>query len=215
MATIAVVEDHAIVGEALRVVLRSDGHDVVLADDFSFDAVLALVDETRADIVVLDLFLTGVESTALIAPLTRRGTPVLVLTACDDPRQLGDCLEAGAVATLSKSDGLDHLLDAVGLTLAGSAVMRPSQREALIRSAAVARGMEAERASVIGRLTARERLVLQHLAAGRSAEEIARSEFVSLTTVRTHIRAVLSKLGVKSQLGAVAIAHRAGWVSAA
>jgi DNA-binding NarL/FixJ family response regulator len=61
------------------------------------------------------------------------------------------------------------------------------------------------------RLTARERKVLAALVEGLSAEEIAESHFVSLTTVRSQIRAVLQKLGVRSQLAAVAYANRVGW----
>ena len=61
------------------------------------------------------------------------------------------------------------------------------------------------------RLTAREREVLAALVDGLSPEEMAAAQYVALTTVRSQIRAVLQKLGVHSQLAAVACANRAGW----
>ena len=62
------------------------------------------------------------------------------------------------------------------------------------------------------RLTTREREVLQGLVNGQNAEEIATASFVSLTTVRTQIRAIFTKLEVGSQLAAVALAVRSNWM---
>lgn len=63
-------------------------------------------------------------------------------------------------------------------------------------------------------LTARERAVLVAMVDGMSAEEIAAAHYVTVATIRTQIRAVLSKLGVKSQLAAVAYANRVMWTDA-
>lgn len=60
-------------------------------------------------------------------------------------------------------------------------------------------------------LTRREKQVLQALMRGETADEISRSSYVSLTTVRSQIRSILTKLGVSSQLAAVALAYRSGW----
>src|SRR5205814_8599783 len=63
----------------------------------------------------------------------------------------------------------------------------------------------------LGSLSRREGEVLRALMDGKSADETAAEQFVSITTVRTHIRSILRKLGVRSQLAAVALAHRARW----
>jgi DNA-binding NarL/FixJ family response regulator len=60
-------------------------------------------------------------------------------------------------------------------------------------------------------LTSREQRVLAGLVDGLSAEQIAEEHFVALTTVRSQIRSILQKLGVRSQLAAVAMANRSGW----
>jgi len=61
------------------------------------------------------------------------------------------------------------------------------------------------------RLSPRERQVLMALMEGQTASEISREAYVSMPTVRSQIRSILSKLGVTSQLGAVVLAYRSGW----
>jgi DNA-binding NarL/FixJ family response regulator len=99
---------------------------------------------------------------------------------------------------------LDDVL--VGRPLIGCAI-----REAMIEELRIARDDQLEARSRFDRLTTRERDVLSALVDGLSAEEIADTQFVALTTVRSQIAAVLRKLGVHSQLAAVACANRAGW----
>ena len=81
----------------------------------------------------------------------------------------------------------------------------------MLASLRMHRELERERLRPLDRLTAREREVLSDLVCGLAANEIAERRFVSLTTVRTHIRAILRKLDVNSQLAAVALARRSDW----
>ncbi len=67
------------------------------------------------------------------------------------------------------------------------------------------------RLELFARLTEREQFVLSELMEGHGAEDIAKAAFVSISTVRSQIKAILQKLGVNSQLAAVAMARRAGW----
>ena len=68
-----------------------------------------------------------------------------------------------------------------------------------------------ERLELFDALTEREQVVLAELIEGHCAEDIAKAAFVSISTVRSQIKAILQKLGVSSQLAAVAMARRAGW----
>jgi DNA-binding NarL/FixJ family response regulator len=100
------------------------------------------------------------------------------------------------------------LLGKVRAALAGHPVMSPETRGRLIDAA---RARDAERREVVAklaRLTPREREVLAELARGRRAQAVADHYVVSLATVRTQIRSVLSKLEVGSQLEAVALYRR-------
>ena len=124
---------------------------------------------------------------------------------------LGSSLEEGAAGTLRKRQPMQDLLDSIVLAAAGHTVQRPQERDELIAEAH-ARQDERERLlAPFQDLSPREASVLDGLLDGLSAEQIAERDFVSLPTVRTQIQAVLRKLGVTSQLAAVAEARRAGW----
>ena len=84
-------------------------------------------------------------------------------------------------------------------------------REAMLDELRIERAGLRQALSPFEQLTTRERSVLAALVQGYAAEEIAETQFVALTTVRSQIRAILRKLGVRSQLAAVAHANRVGW----
>ena len=99
------------------------------------------------------------------------------------------------------------MLDGIRDAAAGRTVTRPSERDAIVAEARRLRESEQTREDRLSSLTPRERHVLACLVEGCTAEEIAVGETISLTTVRTHIKAILRKLDVSSQLAAVALAH--------
>ncbi len=123
------------------------------------------------------------------------------------PRQVADDHLHRLVAPRSYEEAVAALEDVSGSGIIAS----PAQRAEAV--AELTRRLEALRGELepLQELTPREGRVLGHLMEGRSAEEIADCEFVSVATVRTQIRAILRKLDVNSQLAAVARARRAGW----
>ena len=210
-----IVEDHALLAESLAVALRlRDFPDVDICDPSALDveSVLGCVDGVKPDVVLLDVFLGnfGV-SLPLIRPIVERGVKVLILTATQDRVVLGRCLEEGASGVFDKSQAFDELLTWVVDAALGRTTMRPAARDELLADLDDhRRGTGALRAS-FDRLTDREREVLAAIIAGSNAEEIAANQHVAISTVRSHIRSILDKLGVNSQLAAVALARRAGW----
>ncbi len=95
--------------------------------------------------------------------------------------------------------------------VAGRSLIGCATREALLDELRSHRASLGRAMSPFQRLTSCEQRVLGALIEGMSAEEIAEAHFVALTTIRSQIRAILHKLGVRSQLAAVAQANRAGW----
>ncbi|HEV7888375.1 MAG TPA: response regulator transcription factor [Acidimicrobiales bacterium] len=235
-ADVLLVEDHELVRHALTVALELAGLRTTTATDLSVEGVLELARRTRPDVVVLDYFLDDeVESLPMVEPLTGLGAAVLVLTGAADPHVWGACLLAGAVGVLDKSGRLDALVERVQAVQRGEPAMAEGDRERLLAAARLAqagtgRGLGAGgRAGTAGggeggaggigaggwmpfdRLTPKEAIVLRQLAAGRTPEDIARDEYVSITTVRLHVDALLAKLGVSSRLAAVTLAREVGW----
>jgi DNA-binding NarL/FixJ family response regulator len=208
---VLLVEDHAIIKQALSLALQRSGMTVELAPDLTTDGVLETAKEFGPDVVLLDFYLGECDSLPMIRPLRDLGALVVVLTGTTDPRVLGRCIEEGAVGIIPKADSLERLAQAIGDAVNGTSVMRPAEREALLEAAAQGRRDEEERQAPFAKLSAKERQVLAHLMDGESAEEIARLEFVSLATVRSQIRSILQKLEVNSQLAAVTLAQKLGW----
>jgi DNA-binding NarL/FixJ family response regulator len=112
---------------------------------------------------------------------------------------------------LSKGASFDDIDAALGLVLDGDCLLGRTEREALLDELRNERLATSRQCSPFERLTQRECLVLTAMIDGLSAEEIASAHYVALATVRSQIRAVLQKLGVRSQLAAVAAGNRAGW----
>lgn len=199
------------VAQALAFTLSERGIGVRVSDGRVAGEVLEAAASFSPDVVLLDLYLDGAESLPLIAPLAALGAKVVMVTGSTNQRIHGDCLDAGATAVIEKTADLGRLVAAVVDAEAGTAVMRPAEKEELVRHARRHRREHDEVAERFATLTSRERQVLAALVEGRQAEQIAEREFVSLATVRTHIRTLLKKLGVSSQLAAVALATRSGW----
>lgn len=208
---VLLVEDHAIIKQALALALKRSGMDVETATELEPDAVVKTAEAFRPDVVLLDFWLGDADSLPMIAPLRALGAEVVILTGTTDRRVLGECIEAGALGIVAKSESLDRLALAVEDAVRGTAVMRPAEKESLVEAARTARRDDEEKLAPFAKLSAKERQVLGHLMDGRSAEDIARVEYVSLATVRSQIRAILQKLDVNSQLAAVALALKVGW----
>lgn len=212
---VLIVEDHALLAQSLMIALRADGYDVTRPSGLDPRDVLAAARAAEPEIVLLDLHIgpDGETSTPLIEPLAASGASVVVVTGETDPVLLAECVEAGAAGIISKHEELDSLVAAVRNAAERRTVLSPSRRDELLDELRRRRAEQRTRLWPFELLTPKEREVLLALMEGRSAEQIAELGFVSMSTVRTQIRAILSKLGVNTQLAAVAMAHRAGWVS--
>jgi DNA-binding NarL/FixJ family response regulator len=210
-STVLIVDDHELLGEALALSLRTHGMTVHLSRAASASSVLGAAAELDPGVVLLDIDLgrdaagrpfDGVE---MVEPLRAAGWLVLMLSGTASNVRIGAALAAGALAWVPKMAPVAVLLRAIRDAQAGRDAIPPAQRD---RYVALYRQRSAERdelAAKLERLTPREREVLALLAAGHRAQAVADHFVVSLATVRTQIRAVLTKLGVTSQLEAVAL----------
>jgi DNA-binding NarL/FixJ family response regulator len=143
----------------------------------------------------------------LIAGLAVRRIPIVVVGSIRDPEPLIVAVRGGATEVVDADLPYAELLEAVahGLTVAPGVDGRWTERREYLLAALLRRQRERR---LLDRLTRREQQVLRALAAGQVAAEIAVAEHLGLTTIRSHIKSVLGKLEVSSQLAAVAIARR-------
>jgi two-component system nitrate/nitrite response regulator NarL len=207
-----VVQGHALLGDGLKLALSERSWDVETTCGPTPTDVSEAAQRFRAQCALLDVHLHHADGAGidLIAPLVSAGAQVVILTAERRRAVLAECLEAGAAGWVSLDAGLGELDVALQRALAGQPIIGQNQRAeylGLLRSQrAAARTVSA----TFEQLTPREVLVLSALTDGLTADEIAKAHFVAVTTVRSQIRSLLQKLGVRSQLAAVAIAdaHR-------
>lgn len=206
------VEDHALLAQSLSWALTEEG---VEAEHAALDSVEAVIERASAgayDVVLLDLDLGELGSGLdLIEPLQATGARVIMLTGVTDEMRLAECVEAGALGVVRKIASLEQLLTAVREAVTLATLLNPGQRDELMAELRRQRQRRAERMRVFEELTRREQQVLGALMDGKTPAEIATDQFVSLTTVRSHIRSLLFKFGVHSQVAAVGLARRAGW----
>jgi two-component system nitrate/nitrite response regulator NarL len=213
-ARVAIVEDHDLLAQSLSFALVNLGIHVTNVADLHAAAVLETLGSCELDLVLLDFDLgdAGV-GLDLVRPITALGLRVVMLTGETSRVALGECVEAGAIGIISKREPFERLIEQVSDVVAGRNILSVGHRERLLSELRAHRAQEGERLGPFSRLTVRESEVLQDLLEGKNAERIANDSFVSVATVRSHIKSLLAKLGVNSQLAAVAAAQRAGWAS--
>lgn len=211
---VLVVDDHALFADCLALVLRMQGFERVdtVTEDIRRERVLAVAAALRPEVVLLDLHLgTAGLGTGLIAPLKALPTRVLVLSASQDRRLLAECLEEGADGLFDKARSFEQLVDDLEEAAMGRSVLVDEARTVLLDELRQHRRAEHARRRPLEGLTPREAEILSELMGGKQAEQIAEEGAVAPSTVRTQIKSILRKLGVNSQLAAVALAHSAGW----
>ena len=184
---------------------RADGSDGVLAAAGRLPAGLALLDLALGR----DRAGAPVDGGDLVAPLVAAGWRVLILSASTDHVRVGAALACGAVGWLPKNAPFPSLLRSLADAAHGRDVMAPERRQLLIDLHRRTLSDRQARQARIDSLTRREREVLVRLAEGHRAQAVAAEFVVSLATVRTQIRSILAKLGVSSQLEAVALYRHA------
>ena len=210
---VLVIEDHALLGQVLVASMEQEGITARLACGPTIDAILDAAIEFKPHLVLLDLDLGQVgDGRQLIAPLRDRDFEIILVTGSRDTVQIAEGLEAGACGVMRKEEPFERLRDAILAVIAGQNGRFDAERQDLLGELYHHRAERAHRLAPFDRLTAREQEVLTALSAGMSAAAIAEDSFVSLSTVRSQIRAVLTKLGVASQLAAVALAKESQWL---
>ena len=216
-ARIVVVDPHSLFAECLCLGLCQRGHRAVAVEPpgraASVSVMLGPVLRERPDIAVVNIARTAVgDGLRLVYPLALSGVQVVVVTEDADRARWGQALSLGARTIVSKDAPLSTIFGVVRRLRDGVGAMAPEERRELVAHYRAQHALAGEERALLEKLSQRESEVLSHLTLGRSVGEIARLSIVSEATVRTQVKAVLAKLGVSSQLAAVALAHHCGWV---
>jgi DNA-binding NarL/FixJ family response regulator len=208
---VLIIGDHELFSTTVGIALRSQGFD---ARTLPVACVADLQNRpsTRpTGLVVLDLDArqdeegSRIDGAELVRVLREQGWTILVVNGSADRSGVAAAVAAGAIGALPKSRPFEVLLGTVTSAAAGAPVMSELERAKWLAQHNRHAAEESGRALLLSRLTRREREVLDLLAAGMRAAAVADHFVVSLSTVRSQVRCILTKLEVSSQLEAVAL----------
>lgn len=206
---ILVVDDEPLVRQGLALILGSEPGLVVVGEAGSGAEAVALARSLAPDVVTMDVRMPdvdGIRATELVLRLPQPPKVLVVTTFSSDDFVLG-ALRSGASGFVLKRAGAAELVAAVRAVASGDGLLYPDAVRALV--------LDAQRppAAYGGpALTPREHEVLALVARGLSNAEVAERLVLGTETVRTHVAAVLRKLGARDRTQAVVLAYEAGLV---
>lgn len=214
MIRVALVDDQPVVRAGLARILSSeDGFEVVAECADGEHALLAVAD-TRPDLVLMDIRMPRLDGVAATRALRAEPdpAPVLVLTTFDDDEVLWGAIEAGAGGFVLKDTAAPDLIVAARAVAGGGAWFDPAVAPRVLAAYRGAVAPSRRQAARLGQLTEREHEVLRLLARGAVNTEIAVTLLVSEATVKPHIGAIFTKLGVRDRAAAIVFAFDHGVV---
>lgn len=226
---VVVVDDQPTIRLGLTMILDNEPDITVVGEAKDGQEALTVVRDLRPDVVLMDIRmprLDGVEATRLLTADPRlSAVRTIVLTTFNDEEYLYGALRAGASAFLLKDVDPGTLITAVHRVHAGDSLLDPSVTRAIIeryvelsgrgddRADAPGRSPAGDRQALLAVVSPREREVLLAVAAGGSNRDIATTLFLTEATVKSHVRSLLTKLGVSSRVQLVVAAYESGLVS--
>jgi DNA-binding NarL/FixJ family response regulator len=215
---VVIVDDEHLVRAGLRLILEAEEDLEVVGEAGDGDQAVKLVRDLDPDVVLMDVqmpVMDGIEATRQIVGLGReQSSRVLILTTFDLDEYVYEALRAGASGFLLKRTPAADLVAGIHVLADGEALLAPSiTRRLLDAFAGQHPSAPASPPPGMDELTAREREVLVLIAQGMSNGEIATELFLSEGTVKTHVKRIFFKLGLRDRVQAVIVAYDAGLVT--
>ncbi|AIJ17186.1 response regulator [Streptomyces violaceoruber] len=214
---VLLVDDEPLVRAGLRAVLEAQPDIEVVGEAADGAAVVPLVRQVRPDVVAMDVrmpLLDGIEATRALLRTVADPPKILVVTTFENDEYVYEALRAGADGFLLKRARPAEIVHAVRLIAEGESLLFPASVRQLAAEYGDGGGNRAARAELArARLTEREGEVLRLMARGLSNAEIAARLVVGTETVKSHVSAVLAKLGARDRTQAVITAYESGFVA--
>jgi DNA-binding NarL/FixJ family response regulator len=213
--SVLIADDQKLVRAGFRAILETQPGITVCGEAEDGRAVIELVRRRHPDVVLMDIQMPdidGLEATRRLLrdPEPRHPVAVLMLTTFDLDAYVYDALRAGASGFLLKDTLPEDLVAAIRVVARGDALIAPGITKRLIEQ--FARAAPPTSSPRLDELTPREAEVLILVANGLSNSEIAEELVLSHATVKTHVKRILFKLGLRDRVQAVVLAYEAGLV---
>jgi DNA-binding NarL/FixJ family response regulator len=208
---VLLVDDDDLMRAGLRAVLQSDDTIEVVGEAADGSVAVQRAREVAPDVVLMDVRMPELDGiTATRRVLAACATRVVILTTFEDDDYIFGALRAGASGFLLKRAKPEELIAAIHAVASGDSLLSPSVTRRVIEHMAVQPPPDADAGRRLEALTPRERDVLALMARGLSNGEIAAELVVEESTVKTHVRHVLTKLRARDRVHAVIFAYESG-----
>lgn len=212
---VLVADDQDLVRTGLAMILDDQPDIEVVGQAADGTTAVALAQRLRPDVCLVDIRMPGLDGIEVTEVLAGRDVAdpiaVVVITTFDLDEYVHGALRAGARGFLLKDAGPELLVQAVHAAAAGDALIAPNVTRRLLETLAAAAPAR-RRTPPVERLTQREEEVLRLVAVGRTNAEIAAELFISLTTAKTHVASLLTKIGVRNRVEVAMWAYDTGRV---
>jgi two-component system response regulator NreC len=211
---ILLVDDHAVIRSALKMLLESQPNIEIVGEASNGNEAIQLAGVTQPDVVIMDITLpdiSGIEATLRLKKLHPE-VAVVALTIHEDEQYFFEMLKAGASGYVPKRAAPEDLVSAIWAAYEGDIYLYPSLSKALVADFLHRAGEESGPSPQLEELTQREMEVLQMLASGLSNDEIAESLVISKHTVARHRENLMRKLNLHSRSELVKYAIRKGLI---
>ncbi len=204
--SLVIVEDHTLLRDAIRALVNLNPDMRIVGEAATADEAVDVIGVHRPDVLLLDLGLPGKSGLDVARRAKQRypRTKILVLTAHSNPQYIRAMIAAGVEGYLFKTARHEDLVAAIQAIARGETVLDSMISDSVMRAIAAGAVVRPED------LTSRELEVLRLVSAGRRNHEIAKELVVAVSTVETHVRRVLRKLGVCNRMLAVREARQRG-----
>lgn len=201
-------DDHPLFREAVVRAIKQRAEFELVGEAADGTAALEAIRDLAPEVAVLDVKMPGLDGLQVLNAVQRDELPtrVILLSAFLDGAMAFEAMAAGAAAFLSKEADSGRIADTIAAVSRGETVLGPEVQAGLAAEIRV-RGVK-ERAG----LSEREQEILKHIAAGRTAPQIAELLFLSTATIKSHMQSLYDKLGVSDRAAAVAEAMRSGLI---
>ncbi|MDR7548287.1 MAG: response regulator transcription factor [Armatimonadota bacterium] len=215
MIRVLVVDDTTLVRQGLRSLLeRRDGIELI-GEAASAEEAVELAAQLSPDVILLDQDMTGVGCVECIRVLKERRpqAEIIVLAEHGDEEQALLALEAGATGYVLKDISDEHLARAIEGVCNGRTLVNPRiTRQLVERFRQLMREKNGSNGQHLGGLTTRELEILLEMTRGATDREIAQKMYLSVTTVKSHIRSIFRKIGARNRTQAVVYVLKTGLV---
>lgn len=205
--TVVIIDDHALFRKGVNQMISTENDFLVIGEAAAGADGLLLVEKLKPDLVLIDLNMKGMNGLQTLTQIKEKKieSRCIVLTVSDAEDDLLEALRAGADGYLLKDMEPEELCSSLRKAMSGVTVLHESLTE-ILKNALLHPTLSRSEEEVS--LTEREREILECLANGLNNKTIARSLGISDTTVKVHIKHLLSKLKLTSRLEAAVWAHR-------